>query len=213
MEITLLKHYKGKTYEVELDSERILYLHIDIIVDFGLKTGMQIKRDEIKKIIYASNFRRAYEYSLYCLDYRDYSAEDLYQKLLKTYKSEKLCSDVIKKLVGAGIIDDRRYAEKLARKLVESRKYGYRRSKREILLKGVSEEIAEEALSRYDDIYNENLMELLEKKHYRYLTDRTDRKSIEKVKNALVRYGYGFDEINIAVREYFDNIEQQEGEE
>lgn len=212
MEITLLKHYKGKTYEVELDSERRLYLHIDIIVDFGLKTGMQIERDELKKIIYASNFRRAYEYSLYCLDYRDYSAENLYEKILEKYKSEKLCLEVIKKLAGAGIIDDRRYSEKLARKLVESKKYGYRRSKREMLLKGISEEIAEEALDRYNDIYYDNLMELLEKKHYRFLTDRTDRKSIEKVKNALVRYGYGFDEINSAVREYFDNTKQQKGE-
>lgn len=212
MEITRLKQYKGKTYEVELDTERKLYLHIDVVVDFGLRTGMQIERDELKKIIYASNFRRAYEYSLYCLDYRDYSAEEMYKKILDTYKSEKLCRDVIKKLTGAGIIDDSRYAEKLARKLVESRKYGYRRAKREILLKGISEETADEALERYDDMYGENLMELLEKKHYRYLTDRTDRKSIEKVKNALVRYGYGFDEINSAVREYFDNIEQQEGE-
>ncbi|MCM1132063.1 MAG: RecX family transcriptional regulator [Ruminococcus flavefaciens] len=211
MEITLLKQYKGKTYLVELDSERTIYLHIDIIADFGLRTGMQIERDELKKIIYASNFHRAYEYSLYCLDYRDYSAQELYDKILGTYKSEKLCLAVIKKLAGAGIIDDRRYAEKLARRLVESRKYGYRRAKREILLKGVTEEIAEEALGRYDDIYRENLMELLEKKHYRFLTDRTDRKSIEKVKNALVRYGYGFDEINSAVREYFDNTEQQEG--
>ncbi len=212
MKITQIKQYKGKTYEVEIDSERRLYLHIDIIADFGLRTDMELERAELKKIVYASNFRRAYEYSLYCLDYRDYSAEELYNKLMKTYKNEKLCLDVIKKLARAGIIDDRRYAEKLARKLVESRKYGYRRSKREILLKGISEEIAEEALDRYNDMYYDNLMELLEKKHYRYLTDRSDRKSIEKVKNALVRYGYGFDEINSAVKEYFDNTEQQEGE-
>lgn len=212
MEITRLKQYKGKTYEVELDTERRLYLHIDIIVDFGLRTGMQIERDELKKIIYASNFHRAYEYALYRLDYRDYSAEEMYKKILDIYKSEKLCHDVIKKLTGAGIIDDSRYAEKLARKLVEAKKYGYRRARHEILLKGISEETAEEALSIYDNMYRENLMELLEKRHCRYLTNRTDRKSIEKVKNALVRYGYGFDEINSAVREYFDNIEQQEGE-
>lgn len=209
MEITGLKQYKGKTYEVELDSERILYLHIDIIVDFGLIKGMQIERDEMKKIIYASNFRRAYEYSLYCLDYRDYSAEELYQKILKTYKNEKLCLDVIRKLARANIINDRRYAEKLAVKLVESRKYGYRRAKREIIQKGITEDIAEEMLDRYNNIYYENLMEMLEKKHSRFLTDRTDRKSIEKVKNALVRYGYSFDEINSAVREYFENIETE----
>ncbi|MDE7098234.1 MAG: RecX family transcriptional regulator [Ruminococcus sp.] len=209
MEITELKQYKGKTYEVELDSERILYLHIDIIVDFGLVKGMQIERDEMKKIIYASNFRRAYEYSLYCLDYRDYSAEELYQKILKTYKNEKLCLDVIRKLARANIINDRRYAEKLAVKLVESRKYGYRRAKREIIQKGITEDIAEEMLDRYNNIYHENLMEMLEKKHGRFLTDRTDRKSIEKVKNALVRYGYSFYEINSAVREYFENIETE----
>lgn len=209
MEITGLKQYKGKTYEVELDSERILYLHIDIIVDFGLVKGMQIERDEMKRIIYASNFRRAYEYSLYCLDYRDYSAEELYQKILKKYRSEKLCLDVIKKLARANIINDKRYAEKLAVKLVESRKYGYRRAKREIIQKGITEDIADEMLGRYDNIYHENLMDMLYKKYSRFLKDRTDRKSIEKVKNALVRYGYSFDEINSVVKEYFENIETE----
>lgn len=207
MEITSLKQYKGKTYEVELDSQKKLYLHIDIIVDFGLSVGMQVERDELKKIIYASNFHRAYEYSLYCLDYRDYSAEDMYQKLIKTYKSEKLCLAVIKKLAGAGLINDKRYAERLAGKLVESKKYGYRRAKREIMQKGIDEQTAIDALDKYDGIYAVNLTELLEKKYSRYLTDSTDRKSIEKVKNALVRYGYGFDEINYAVKEYFNNAE------
>lgn len=211
MEITSLKLYKGKTFEVEFDSAKKFYLHIDIIVDFGLETGMQIERSELKKIIYASNFRRAYEYSLYCLDYRDYSAEDLYQKIFKTYKNEKLCLEVIKKLAGAGLIDDRRYCERLAVKLVEGKKYGLRRARREIMLKGISEEIIDEVLAKYEDVYYTNLVELIGKKYCRYLTDSTDRKSIEKVKNALVRYGYDFDSVNSAVREYFDNTEQMEG--
>lgn len=210
MEITSLKKYKGTTYEVELDYERRLYLHIDIIADHGLRTGMKLERDELRKIIYASNFRRAYQYALYCLDYRDYSAEDIFQKLVKTYKNEALCLEVVKKLARAGLIDDRRYAEKLAVRLVESRKYGFRRAKREMLAKGISSDTAEEALEKYSDIFSENLMELLETKHCRLLTDSSDRKSIEKVKSALVRYGYGFDEINRAVREYFESAEQAE---
>ena len=44
----------------------------------------------------------------------------------------------------------------------------------------------------------------------RYLTDESDRKSIEKVKSALVRYGYDFSEINRAVKEYFENSEYEE---
>lgn len=204
MEITSLSHYKGKTFEVEIDNQRKLYLHIDIITDFGISQGMEIERAELKKVIYASNFRRAYEYALYRLDYRDYSAQEIYEKLLETYKNEALCLEVVKKLARAGIINDERYAEKLARKLVESKKYGYRRAKREMMQKGLAENTVCGALEQYADTFEENLAILLRGKYSRYLTDDTDRKSIEKAKNALVRYGYGYDEINRAVAEYFE---------
>lgn len=204
MEITSLSHYKGKTFEVEIDNQRKLYLHIDIITDFGISQGMEIERAELKKVIYASNFRRAYEYALYRLDYRDYSAQEIYEKLLETYKNEALCLEVVKKLARAGIINDERYAEKLARKLVESKKYGYRRAKREMMQKGLAENTVCNALEQYADTFEENLAILLRGKYSRYLTDDTDRKSIEKAKNALVRYGYGYEEINRAVAEYFE---------
>lgn len=90
------------------------------------------------------------------------------------------------------------------------RKYGFRRAKRELLAKGLGEDTAAEALGQYRDTFGENLAELLRTKHYRLLTDSSDRKNIEKVKSALVRYGYGFDEINAAVREYFEDAEQAE---
>lgn len=204
MKITSLAHYKGKTLEVEFDDKKILYLHIDIVTDFGLVQGMEIERAELKKIVYASNFRRAYEYALYRLDYRDYSAADMFEKLLETYKSEALCLEVVKKLARVGIINDERYAEKLARKLVEAQKYGFRRAKREMALKGLTEETVENALALYADYFEENLAALLRGKYSRYLTDSTDRKAVEKAKNALVRRGYGYDEINRAVAAYFE---------
>ncbi|MCQ2490411.1 MAG: RecX family transcriptional regulator [Ruminococcus sp.] len=210
MEITSISRYKGPTYEVGLDDGRKLYLHIDIIADNGLKSGTQLEKNELRKIIYDSNFRRAYQYALYCLDYRDYSEADMLKKLIGTYKNEGLCRAVVAKLTDAGIIDDARYAEKLARRLVEGRKYGFRRAKKELLLKGIGEDNALEALEQYREVFTENLSELLETKHYRLLTDSSNRGNIEKVKRALVRYGYGFDEINSAVREYFENAEQAE---
>ena len=205
MEVTSVKKYKGSTYEVELDDGRNIYLHIDIIADYGLRSGMQLERDELRKIIYSSNFRRAYQYALYCLDHRDYSAKEMTKKLIGTYKNERLCTDVVKKLTDNTLIDDERYAEKLARRMVEIKKYGFRRALREITLKGIDKFTAEDALAPYSGTYAENLMHLLNTKHYRYLTDIEDRKSVEKVKSALVRYGYGFDEINRAVKEYFEN--------
>jgi len=207
MKVTSVRIYKGTTYEVETDDEKKFYLHADIIADFGICKGMELERSELRKIIYASNFRRAYQYALYCLDYRDYSSAEMTEKLAKSYKNENLCHAVVKKLEDCGIISDERYAEKLARRYVEGRKYGFRRAKREIVLKGISEYLAEDALQLYSESFAENLAYLIQTKYARILTDEEDRKSIEKVKSSLVRNGYGYDEINHAVKEYFDNQE------
>ena len=110
MKVTNVSRYKGTTYEVEIDESRKLYLHIDIITDFSVRTGMELERDQLRKIVYASNFRRAYQRALFLLDYRDYSAKEMTEKLIKTYKSETLCSAVLKKLKDNGFIDDERYS-------------------------------------------------------------------------------------------------------
>jgi regulatory protein len=212
MKITSVMRYKGSTYEAELDDGRKLYLHADIITDFGIHAGMETDRDTLRKIIYASNFRRAYQRALYLLDYRDYTYSEMFKKLMENYKSEPLCKAVMKRLTEHGFIDDVRYAERMARKLVEVKKYGYRRSKREIMQKGIDQFTAEDALTPYSEAYHDNIMELLRTKHSRYLIDREDRKSIEKVKSALVRYGYDFTEINRAVKEYFENTDGPEEE-
>ncbi|MBQ8297552.1 MAG: regulatory protein RecX [Ruminococcus sp.] len=205
MEITSLKQYKGAVYEVELDDSRKLYLHADIIADFGLRTGTQLERAELRKIVYASNYRRAFQRALYLLDYRDYSYKEMFGKLVQTYKNEELCFAVMKKLTEIGVINDVRYAEKLARKLVEVKRFGLIRAKRELLAKGIDRFTAEDALEEYRHCTAENLAYLLETKYSRLLADETDIKSIEKVKSALVRYGYGFSEVGCAVREYFEN--------
>ena len=212
MKIISVTRYKGSTYEAELDDGRKLYLHADIITDFGIRAGMETDRDTLRKIVYASNFRRAYQQALYLLDYRDYTYSEMFGKLVENYKSEPLCTAVMKRLTEHGFIDDVRYAERMARKLVEIKRFGYRRCRRELMQKGISQFIAEDALAPYGEAFEENLAELLKTKHSRYLTDREDRKSIEKVKSALVRYGYDFTEINRAVKEYFecaDGLEEE----
>ena len=205
MKITSVKKYKGTTYEVVIDEERKIYLHADIIADYSVFAGTELDTAALRKIIWASNFRRAYQRALFLLDYRDYPYAEMYNKLLGTYKSERLCGEVMKKLTSNGFIDDRRYAERAARKLVEVKHFGYRRALREITQKGIDRFTAEDALEPYREAFDENLMHLLESRHARFLTDASDRRSIEKVKNSLVRYGYDFTQINRAVKEYFEN--------
>lgn len=205
MKITSIKKYKGSSYEVTFDDEKKIYLHIDIIHDFHINIGSEFDEEQLEEIIYFSNRRKAYQYSLYLLDYRDYSYRELFKKLLGIYKNEDLCFEVMDKLVRGGLINDRRYAENLARKYIEIKKFGIQRARREMYNKGIMGEVAETALEPYYDYMTDNIDELLEKKYSRFLSDADDRKSIEKVKNSLVRLGYSFDDINKAIDNYFEN--------
>ncbi len=204
MKITAIKKYKGSSYEVTVDDERKIYLHIDIIHDCNICIGSEFDSKQLEEIIYISNRRKAYQYSLYLLDYRDYSYRELFKKLLGVYKNEDLCFEVMDKLVKSGMINDRRYAENLARKYIEVKKFGINRARREMYNKGIMGEVAETALEPYADYAFDNISELLEKKYIRYLDDPDDKKNIEKVKNSLIRSGYSFDDINKAIDIYFE---------
>ena len=197
MKITSLEKYKGKIYQVDLDNDETYFWHFDIICEYHLKEGMEIPQSAIKEIVFSNDFRKAKERALYLLDYRDYSYTELFEKLEKNY-SDDICYKVMERMVELGTIDDRRYAERLARHYTEVKKFGYYRAVFEMKNKGIPKEIIEDTLSKYEDTVFDRLFELINEKYYRYLGDE---KGVKKVKNALVRYGYSFDDINTALSE------------
>ena len=201
--ITSIEKYKGSTYAVELDEEKTIYLHASIVADFGLYADMELSGERLREIRTASYERRAYERALFLLDYRDHSYYELVQKLKKNYP-EQICYDTADRLAKNGLLDDRRYAESLARRYVEIKKWGRYRAKNEMRVRGLDKALIEEALERYEDSYCERISELIEQKYERYLIDK---KGILKVKNALVRLGYSYDEVNHAISEFTDDAE------
>ena len=191
MIITSVQKYKGETFEVCVDEKKI-YLHRDIVLDYHIKVNTEITEELFEEILVSSEKRRATERGLYLLDYRDYSYRELFKKLSENY-DEDTCFYVVDKLTGMGLINDRRYAENLARKYIEVKKFGPYRASSEMYRKGLSRELVAEALSKYEDDTTEILYELVIKKYSRYLDDPD---GIRKTKNALVRQGYSFDDIN-----------------
>lgn len=197
MKIINLEKYKGKTFQVDFDNGETYFWHFDIICEYHLKEDMDIPDDALEEIISSNEFRKAKERALYLLDYRDYSYTELFEKLEKNY-SEDTCYKVLERMVELGTIDDRRYAERLARHYSEVKKFGYYRASVEMNRRGIPREIIDESLSEYEDTVYERLFELINKKYYRYLDDE---KGVKKVKNALVRYGYSYEDINAVLNE------------
>ncbi len=207
MTITRLEKYKGATWLVEIDGETTVFLHRSIVQDNSLYIDMEISAAAMKDIIRQSQRRKAWEYALYLLDVRDYSYTEMFNKLSSKDYGDEICFETMEKLVRLGMIDDRRYAQSLARKLVEVKKYGYYKAIFEMQRKGIDRELCEEILAEYDDDQYERLLQLINRKYSRYLDDDDDGKGIAKVKNALARAGYSYDSINTAIELYFEEDE------
>lgn len=198
MTVTDVSPFKGSMMCVELSGgglarEMKIYIHSEIIRKYNVAKGMELSEEEADRLIYENDLRRARERALYLMESRDHSYRELFDKLEKNY-SEDICFEVCNRLAEIGVINDRRYAEKLCRQLFEVKKLGRYRVKQEMRLKGLGSEIIEEAMENFseDDDSFERLEKLVEQKYERYLTDR---KGVEKVKNALARKGYSFGEI------------------
>lgn len=182
------------------DGERI-YIHEKILSEYHLKEGINVPQEAVEEIVAANDYRRARERALYLLDVRDYSFVELYQKLEKNY-DEDICIKVCKNMAELRLINDRRYAESLARQLFEVKRVGMFKAKQEMKRRGLSDKIIEEVTEPYADEEESfsRLEELVERKYERYLIDE---KGVKKVKNALLRQGYRYSEIN-AVLDLYD---------
>ena len=198
MIVTDVSPFNGSMMCVELSGgglaqEMKIYIHSEIIRKYNVAKGMELSEEEADRLIYENDLRRARERALYLMESRDHSYRELFDKLEKNY-SEDICFEVCNRLAEIGVINDRRYAEKLCRQLFEVKKLGRYRVRQEMRLKGLGSEIIEEAMENFseEDEPFERLEKLVEQKYERYLTDR---KGVEKVKNALARKGYSFGEI------------------
>ncbi|MBQ6040535.1 MAG: RecX family transcriptional regulator [Oscillospiraceae bacterium] len=213
MKITEIVPGKGKLFEIRLENEQKIWLHADLVQSEFLRPGVELDEERIAALKAQAALHRAYEYGLYLLEKRGYSYRELYTKLMTAPDAqEEAVLAALEKLTRYGFLNDARYAEQLARHFVENKKFGIRRAEYEMRHRGLSQEDIDDALASYDDAeqISAQLLEILQKKYARYLTDPDDRKATEKVTAALVRRGYTYQQIRYAIEDYYAWLEEQE---
>ena len=122
----------------------------------------------------------------------------MFKKLENNY-SEDICYEVVNDLARLGLIDDRRYAQKCAEYFLTRKLWGKYRAREEMRRRGIPSELIDEALEEYDEGSDDRLRELIEKKYARKLADEN---GVNKVKAALARQGFSYDEIKRVLAEY-----------
>ena len=147
------------------------------------------------------SYERLWNRALWYLGRRDYGAEELRKKLLRPRPNKPLPIEedverAIARLLELGLLDDERYAQRLAESL--SRKgYGERGIAQNLALRGLKDEAPELPT---DD--KERLAELLQSpKFQRKLEDETKHRALFQT---LLRKGFLYGDVRAAMRDYLE---------
>ncbi|MBR3588910.1 MAG: regulatory protein RecX [Clostridia bacterium] len=158
----------------------------------------EIDEDDFEELKEEITLRRAWLNALDLLSMRSHSQKELIMKLRRKY-SQETAEAVAHKAAGLGLIDDEAFAEIYAKELVERKKYGISRVKNELRLKGISSDIIESVLLSLDIDTKESIINLIERKYSRKLSDEKGKRQVIA---SLQRLGYSYSDIKSALREF-----------
>lgn len=216
MEITALEEYKGETWRLELDGSRetTYFINASVVDEFMLKKGQELSGDALARIQGADTLRKAKRRALYLLGSRQYCRGELLKKLRRTY-GEDIARSAVDYVTEIGYVNDEEYAPKLAEYLIHTKRWGLRRTRYEMLRRGLDEELVDNALAEFsDEEIDEEITALLEKRYSAKIQDYDDRR---RTIAAFARRGYDYRAVKRCIealleREGYEDYEDEDEE-
>ena len=206
MKITKIEQKSGSRYTVYVDGEYWYILDIEMIAANGLREGLDCDPEFLEEILLQAQRRKGKERALYLLEYRDHTRKELVDKLMRSV-SREIAEETADRMEELGLIDDQRYAQRVAAFLLEQKQLGRRAALYKMQQKGFSRTVAEAALQEVEVDPTEQIRQMIDRRYARYLTDR---KGLQKVTDALVRMGHRYADIKAVIQEYYEDAESFE---
>ncbi len=206
MRITEARQKNARYLYVYIEGEYALAAHTEAFAAMGLKDGMEITPEQLEELKSRTDLIKARERAYDLLSYRDYSKKELIDKLSKKVEREaaELAAERIEQL---GYVDDGEYARKLVRSLSGEKMLSERSIRRELSQRGISAELAEEALEELEEDDVARILRLIHRKYERKLTDDA---GVRRTYAALLRKGYSYGDVRRALQQYLQESGEQE---
>lgn len=198
MIITEARRRRRSLYLLVLDGQDGPTVDLRTFDESAYRVGGAITEEQLEALLETSEYNRAHDRALYLLGLRDHACKELEKKLLTEARPE-IAARVVERLTEVGLLDDERYAARMAQSLSRSKQYPKRRVAQELRRRGVDGETADLATEEIACEDFQQALALIEKKYYNKMNDRDAR---ERVKAALARRGFSFTAIRQAFAEY-----------
>ena len=184
----------------EYEGDKVL-IDREILSRCSVSINTELSVEELKELIYVSECYRAKEKAVWYLSRGDLSEKALFEKLKRSF-SEKAAAFALSQMVKRGYVNDRRYAENLAKKFA-GQNVSARASIGKMLEKGVPLDLAKEVLQGSKGTDSERAYKLLCSKYKNKTESEDDRR---RTIAALQRRGFSYSDINTALKMMWDEV-------
>ncbi len=199
MRITRLKPQRrdSRRVSVFLDGAYSFSLDNKTATRLGLRVGMDVKPQDLDRILYEGELQRAKDYALLLLSYRARTVHELQSRLLRRKFRPEVATAAVGRLVELKLVDDAQFARDFVRDRIALGRRGKRLVHLELIRFGVSEEDIARAMEQAPDEC-ESARELVKKYRTRYakLEPRTRKQRLYAL---LARRGFSPDTISEAL--------------
>ena len=175
-----------------LDDNRKIWLTRSDFLESGWLEGSSVEKEAFDRFVQLHQYPRALNQAVSMLARRPCSKGEISRNLNHHHYIDEVIELVIYKLEKEKLLDDQDFSELWVQNRIE--KYGVRRIRQELRHKGISEETADEALSRISDEQQlKNATAFAVKAWSTARSGEDPRKSRQKIIASLVRKGYNWD--------------------
>ena len=203
MQITAIEPRRKGLCALYIDGEFAMKLDAETVLAHRFDTGREITDEELHECVTDSQNKRCKDKAMWLISYRDHSRRELIEKLCRDWPSD--CAEAAAdRLEQLGLIDDSRYARRLAADLMNIKNLSERGIRQKLREKGIDRDLIDEAVDELDIDERGQLARIIEEKYARSLSDEKTRR---RAADALARMGYSYSDIKSAMAEYIDSDE------
>lgn len=203
--ITEIREQKGLV-QLSLDGVRWISLRKKHFLKLPLEEGDVVEPEEYLSSIASIQAADCYEAALSILDLSSQTKNILIRKLILKGYAAPAAEAAAERLSEIGLIDDRRYAERVAQSHLKKTMGSYA-VKRKLMSKRLSTEDIEAVMEVFDDEQQAKACKSTAEKLWRKYACLPTREGRAKLSQALARRGFGWETIRSAV----DALAQDDG--
>lgn len=184
---------KGEEFAFSVDS--------DVLIKFQLKKGMELDDFSFLEVQFQDDIRKAYNLAIHYLARRMRTEKEIKDYLLQKEMEEPVINEVLHKLADQKYINDEEFAFSYVRTQKNTSDKGPDVINIELKEKGINHDVIQRALEEYPQAEQIEKATKLCEKFFLKNTKDSERILRQKAEHMLLRKGYPFAVIHIAIME------------